>query len=122
VPEPGHQCPHVPWDASACAKAAGDADSPGQLAAPAPASVPGREETRNGISPYVSSPPEELLYYMARKKHTRPRCRPNSDTATFEPPRGIYTQITNPEVARMVNQVTNRILGLDGEVEPGSVQ
>src|SRR5260370_60383 len=34
--------------------------SPGQLAAPAP--VPGREETRNGISPYVSSPPEELLY------------------------------------------------------------
>ena len=35
---------------------------------------------------------------------------------------GIYTQITDPEVARMVNQVTNRILGLDGEVEPGSVQ
>ena len=27
---------------------------------------------------------------------------------------GIYTQITDPEVARMVNQVTNRILGLDG--------
>jgi len=35
---------------------------------------------------------------------------------------GIDTQITDPEVARMVNQVTNRILGLDGEVEPGSVQ
>ena len=34
----------------------------------------------------------------------------------------IYTQITDPEVARMVNQVTNRILGLDEEVEPGSVQ
>ena len=34
----------------------------------------------------------------------------------------IYTQITDPEVARMVNQVTNRILGLDGEAEPGSVQ
>jgi len=34
----------------------------------------------------------------------------------------IYTQITDPEVARMVNQVTNRILGLDGEAERGSIQ
>jgi integrase len=34
----------------------------------------------------------------------------------------IYTQITDPEVARMVNQVTNRILGLGEGVEPGSVQ
>ncbi len=34
----------------------------------------------------------------------------------------IYAQITDPEVARMVNQVTNRILGLGEEVEPGSVQ
>jgi integrase len=34
----------------------------------------------------------------------------------------IYTQITDPEVARMVNQVTNRILGLGEEVEPDSVQ
>ena len=34
----------------------------------------------------------------------------------------IYTQITDPEVARMVNQVTNRILGLRDEAEPGSVQ
>jgi hypothetical protein len=34
----------------------------------------------------------------------------------------IYMQIADPEVARMVNQVTNRILGLDGEAEPGSVQ
>ena len=34
----------------------------------------------------------------------------------------IYTQITDPEVARMVNQVTNRILGLGEEGEPGSVQ
>src|SRR5271169_4025920 len=34
----------------------------------------------------------------------------------------IYTQITDPEVARMVNQVTNRILGLGDEVEPGSIQ
>jgi 2-keto-3-deoxy-L-rhamnonate aldolase RhmA len=25
----------------------------------------------------------------------------------------IYTQITDPEVARMVNQIINRILGLD---------
>ena len=40
---------------------------------------------------------------MARKKHTR------------------GTQITDPEVARMVNQVTNRILGLDGEAELGSI-
>jgi len=53
---------------------------------------------------------------MARRKHTRPRCRPSSDTATF------VTQITDPEVARMVNQVTNRILGLGEEVGPGSVQ
>ncbi len=34
----------------------------------------------------------------------------------------IYTQITDPEVARMVNQVTNRILGLSDEAELGSVQ
>jgi integrase len=34
----------------------------------------------------------------------------------------IYTQITDPEVARMVNQVTNRILGLGEEGEPGSIQ
>jgi integrase len=34
----------------------------------------------------------------------------------------IYTQITDPKVARMVNQVANRILGLGEEVEPGSVQ
>jgi integrase len=34
----------------------------------------------------------------------------------------IYTQITDPEVARMVNQVTHRILGLGDEAEPGSVQ
>jgi integrase len=34
----------------------------------------------------------------------------------------IYTQITDPEVARMVNPVTNRILGLGEEVEPDSVQ
>ena len=34
----------------------------------------------------------------------------------------IYTQITDPEVARMVNQVTNRILGLGDQAEPGSVQ
>ena len=29
----------------------------------------------------------------------------------------IYTQISDPEVARMVNQVTNRILGLGEEGE-----
>jgi integrase len=34
----------------------------------------------------------------------------------------IYAQIADPEIARMVNQVTNRILGLDGVVESGSVQ
>jgi len=34
----------------------------------------------------------------------------------------IYTQISDPEVARMVNQVTNRILGLGEEGESGSVQ
>ena len=34
----------------------------------------------------------------------------------------IYTQITDPEVARMVNHVTNRIVGLAEEVELGSVQ
>ena len=34
----------------------------------------------------------------------------------------IYTQIADPEVARMVNDVTNRILGLGEEVEPSSVQ
>jgi integrase len=34
----------------------------------------------------------------------------------------IYTQISDPEVAKMVNQVTNCILGLGEEGEPGSVQ
>jgi integrase len=34
----------------------------------------------------------------------------------------IYTQIADSEVARIVNQVTNRISGMDGEAEPGSVQ
>jgi integrase len=34
----------------------------------------------------------------------------------------IYTQISDPEVARMVNQVTNRILGLGEEGESGAVQ
>ena len=33
----------------------------------------------------------------------------------------IYTQISDPEVARMVNQVTNRILGLGEEGDAGSV-
>jgi hypothetical protein len=33
-------------------------------------------------------------------------------------PRKIYNQIADPDVARMVNQVTNRILGLAEEVEP----
>jgi hypothetical protein len=34
----------------------------------------------------------------------------------------IYTQVRDPEVARMMKQVTNCILGLAEEVEPGSVQ
>jgi len=34
----------------------------------------------------------------------------------------IYTQISDPEVARMVNQVTNRILGWGEEGESGSVR
>jgi hypothetical protein len=59
---------------------------------------------------------------MARKKHTRPRCRPKLGHSDIRTTLGIYTQITDPEVARMVNQVTNRILGLDREVESGSVQ
>jgi hypothetical protein len=33
-------------------------------------------------------------------------------------PRKIYNQIADPDVARIVNQVTNRILGLAEEVEP----
>jgi hypothetical protein len=33
----------------------------------------------------------------------------------------IYTHITDPEAARMVNRVTNRVLGLGEEVVPGSV-
>ena len=60
VSEPGRRCPHVPWDASSGAKATGDADSSRQLATPAP--VPGREETRDGISSYVSGAAEELLH------------------------------------------------------------
>lgn len=56
---------------------------------------------------------------MARKKHTRRRCRP---TRTHRHSYHLGPHITDPEVARMVNQVTNRILGLGEEVEPGSVQ
>jgi hypothetical protein len=59
---------------------------------------------------------------MARRNRTGPRCMSNSDTATFDPALDIYTQIRDPEVARMMNQVTDRILSLAEELEPGSVQ
>jgi hypothetical protein len=95
----------------------GDTDSPAKLAAP----VPGREETRNGISSHVSGAPEELLHTWQEGSTPDRNAGPilHSDIRTTL---DIYTQISDPEVARMVNQVTNRILGLDGEVEPGSVQ
>jgi len=58
---------------------------------------------------------------MARRKHTPPMQAQlgHSDIRTTL---DIYTQISDPEVARMVNQVTNRILGLGEEGESGSVQ
>ena len=40
----------------------------------------------------------------------------------IRPTLDIYAQISDPEVDRMVNQVTNRILGLGEEGESGSVQ
>jgi hypothetical protein len=76
---------------------------------------------------------------MARKKHTLsgvnyyfPRSgflivahqHPDGDAGPTRTQRYSYhlgTQITDPKGARMVNQVTNRILGLGEEVEPGSV-
>src|SRR5208337_2531186 len=53
-------CTSVAWDASSGAKATSDADSPGQLATPAP--VPGRGQTGDCISSYVSGAPKELLH------------------------------------------------------------
>jgi hypothetical protein len=117
VPNPDTSA-HVPWNTSTCAKATGDADSPGQLSAPAP--VPGREQTRNRISSRVSVAPEELLHAKEARPTEMQAQLGHSDIRTTLDI--IYTQITDPDVARMVNQVTNRILGLDGEVEPGSVQ
>jgi integrase len=58
---------------------------------------------------------------MARKKHTT-EMQAQLGHSDIRTTLDIYTQITDPEVARMVNQVTNRILGLGEEVEPGSIQ
>jgi hypothetical protein len=100
-----------PGSASACTNANGDPHSPGQLAAPAP----GREQIRHCISSYVSGAPKELLH-ASRKKHPT-EMQAKSDTVTFVP-----FELLDPEVARMVNQVADRILGLDGEGEPGSIE
>ena len=83
--------------------------------------VLGREQTRNRISFCVSGVPQELLHSRQERSTTERDAIPlgHRDTRTTL---DIYTQIADPEVARRVNQVTNRVLGWDGEVEPGSVQ
>jgi len=85
LPDARTQCkrPHVPRNASACAKGTGDADSSGQLATPTP--VSGREETRNGISSHLPGCSGGASPRTSRKKPTQPRCGPNSDIATFVP-------------------------------------
>jgi integrase len=55
----------------------------------------------------------------ASRKHTRPRCRRNSGTAISL---NIYTQTLDAEVFHMANEVTNRLLQLGKEAEPGSIQ
>jgi hypothetical protein len=59
---------------------------------------------------------------MARKKNTQTEMQAQLGHSDIRTTLDIYTQITDPEVARMVNQVTNRILGLGEEGESGSVQ
>ena len=59
---------------------------------------------------------------MARKKAHPTEMQAQLGHSDIRTTLDIYTQIADPEIARMVNQVTNRILGLAEEVEPGSVQ
>ena len=59
---------------------------------------------------------------MARKKAHPTEMQAQLGHSDIRTTLDIYTQIADPEVARMVNEVTNRILGLAEEIEPSSVQ
>ena len=59
---------------------------------------------------------------MARKKAHPTEMQAQLGHRDIRTTLDIYTEIPDPQVPRMVNQVTNRILGLGEEVEPGSVQ
>ena len=118
--EPGRRCPHVPWDASAFTQSHWRPLFTRTIGC-AGVCTRSRKKWRSHLTLRFrcsagASP------RMARRKHTPPRCRPNSDTATFVTTLDIYTQISGPEVAKMVNQVTNRILGLGEEADSGLVQ
>jgi integrase len=108
VPNTDSGAPHVPRDAS-CARKPGDADSPGQLVAPALYPV------ANGLG--VAFHPTFQGLRRSFSTHGKKEAHPTKMQAqlghsdirtTLE----IYTQIGDPEVARMVNDVTNRIPGL----------
>jgi len=77
---------------------------------------PACEKTGERISPNVSGAPQELLHAWQKEAH------PTDGHSDIRTTLDIYAQISDPEVARMVNQVTNRILGLGEEGESGSVQ
>jgi integrase len=117
VPESGRQCPHVPWDACSGAKAMATPIHPQNWLRPYPVAK------RLGMAFHPTFQVLRRSFSTHGKKEAHPTEMQaqllHSDIRTTL---DIYTQISDPEVARMVNQVTNRILGLDGEVEPGSVQ
>ena len=119
MPEPGCKRPHVPWDASACAKAAGDADSSDNWLRLRLYPV----ANRLGIAFHPTFQVLRRSFSTHGKKEAHPtEMQAQLGHSDIRTTLDIYTQITDPEVARMVNQVTNRILGLGEEVEPGSVQ
>jgi hypothetical protein len=114
-PEPGRKRPHVPWDAGVR-----ESHWRRRFTRTIGCAYTRSRKTGNCISSYVSGAPEELLHCKKEAHPTEMQAQlGHSDIRTTL---DIYAQITDPEVARMVNQVTNRILGLGEEVEPGSVQ
>ena len=99
------------------ARKPGDADSHGLLAAPALYPV------ANGIAFHPTFQVLRRSFSTHGKKEAHPtEMQAQLGHSDIRTTLDIYTQITDPEVARMVNEVTNRILGLGEEVEPGSVQ
>jgi integrase len=102
VAERGCQCPDVPRDGSACTKATRDADSSGQLAAPA--SVPNREKLEIAFHPTFQVLRGSLSTHGKKEAHPT-EMQAQLGHTDIRTTLDIYTQISDPEVARMVNQV-----------------